>query len=112
MAVQFILLFCVFFFFFLMIRRPPRSTLFPYTTLFRSDFGFSMAMHPHDTDTVYIVPIQSDQFRVVPEAKLRVYRTKNGGTSWEPLADGLPQSQVFDSVLRDSLATDTHDPAG
>src|SRR5216683_4338238 len=25
------------FFFFLMIRRPPRSTLFPYTTLFRSD---------------------------------------------------------------------------
>src|SRR5207249_12274068 len=28
--------FLVFFFFFLMIRRPPRSTLFPYTTLFRS----------------------------------------------------------------------------
>src|SRR6266480_5085997 len=28
--------FGVFFFFFLMIRRPPRSTLFPYTTLFRS----------------------------------------------------------------------------
>src|SRR5256885_13235373 len=27
----------VFFFFFLMIRRPPRSTLFPYTTLFRSN---------------------------------------------------------------------------
>src|SRR3712207_7295711 len=26
-------------FFFLMIRRPPRSTLFPYTTLFRSVFG-------------------------------------------------------------------------
>src|SRR5256885_8704012 len=29
----------LFFFFFLMIRRPPRSTLFPYTTLFRSDPG-------------------------------------------------------------------------
>src|SRR2546429_7220387 len=29
-----------FFFFFLMIRRPPRSTLFPYTTLFRSRFGW------------------------------------------------------------------------
>src|SRR6266700_7121285 len=29
-------IFCSFFFFFLMIRRPPRSTLFPYTTLFRS----------------------------------------------------------------------------
>src|SRR5690349_23897178 len=31
--------FAFFFFFFLMIRRPPRSTLFPYTTLFRSPVG-------------------------------------------------------------------------
>src|SRR3712207_8179076 len=31
------------FFFFLMIRRPPRSTLFPYTTLFRSDPGEHLA---------------------------------------------------------------------
>src|SRR5260363_351417 len=31
-----VLLLCFLFFFFLMIRRPPRSTLFPYTTLFRS----------------------------------------------------------------------------
>src|SRR6266540_6131859 len=30
------MLYFYFFFFFLMIRRPPRSTLFPYTTLFRS----------------------------------------------------------------------------
>src|SRR5438034_9276389 len=30
-------LFAFLFFFFLIIRRPPRSTLFPYTTLFRSD---------------------------------------------------------------------------
>src|SRR2546422_7877492 len=30
------------FFFFLMIRRPPRSTLFPYTTLFRSKFDAAM----------------------------------------------------------------------
>src|SRR5256885_17198544 len=32
-------------FFFLMIRRPPRSTLFPYTTLFRSSSGFLIARH-------------------------------------------------------------------
>src|SRR5688572_33448479 len=32
----FLFLLFLFFFFFLMIRRPPRSTLFPYTTLFRS----------------------------------------------------------------------------
>src|SRR6266511_1721156 len=39
-------------FFFLMIRRPPRSTLFPYTTLFRSHFGvatrFQYRLHPVD----------------------------------------------------------------
>src|SRR2546426_5516833 len=35
-----------FFFFFLMIRRPPRSTLFPYTTLFRSA-GFRRQVHDH-----------------------------------------------------------------
>src|SRR6266481_585075 len=34
------LLLIIFFFFFLMIRRPPRSTLFPYTTLFRSILHF------------------------------------------------------------------------
>src|SRR5256885_6401174 len=41
-----------FFFFFLMIRRPPRSTLFPYTTLFRSwgyrnPFGLRFAPNDH-----------------------------------------------------------------
>src|SRR6266542_424276 len=39
--------FCLFFFFFfLMIRRPPRSTLFPYTTLFRSAAGERGAVAP------------------------------------------------------------------
>src|SRR5215470_18747068 len=38
--------FC-FFFFFLMIRRPPRSTLFPYTTLFRSNGEVDPAVGPH-----------------------------------------------------------------
>src|SRR5438477_7038172 len=33
----------MFYFFFLMIRRPPRSTLFPYTTLFRSPVGLELA---------------------------------------------------------------------
>src|SRR3712207_9449231 len=34
-------------FFFLMIRRPPRSTLFPYTTLFRSEDGAGVPQHQH-----------------------------------------------------------------
>ncbi len=46
-----------------------------------SDFGFAMTMHPHDAETVYILPLESDRFRCTPEAKLRVYRTRNGGRS-------------------------------
>src|SRR5437899_9489047 len=34
-----------------MIRRPPRSTLFPYTTLFRSRFGAFQRFHPGRNDT-------------------------------------------------------------
>src|SRR5438132_9847867 len=37
----------VIYFFFLMIRRPPRSTLFPYTTLFRSGSFFGFDGRPH-----------------------------------------------------------------
>ena len=77
-----------------------------------SDFGFPIQSHPHEPDTVYAIPLQSDEFRVVPEAKLRVYRTQDAGASWAPLTDGLPQSRAFESVLRDGLAVDSHDPAG
>ena len=77
-----------------------------------SDFGFAMQMHPHDPEVVYIVPVESDQFRCVPEAKLRVYRTSDGGASWEALAEGLPQEQAYETVLRDCLTAETHHPAG
>ena len=77
-----------------------------------SDFGFAMEMHPHDPDTVFIVPLESDQFRCTPEAKLRVYRTRNAGLSWEPLAKGLPQQGAYETVLRDAMAADTFESAG
>jgi photosystem II stability/assembly factor-like uncharacterized protein len=77
-----------------------------------SDFGFAMQMHPHDKDTVYIVPVESDGFRAAPERKLRVYRTKNGGKSWKPLMEGLPQEGSYDLVLRDALTADSHDKVG
>ncbi|MGH7731391.1 MAG: WD40/YVTN/BNR-like repeat-containing protein, partial [Candidatus Eiseniibacteriota bacterium] len=77
-----------------------------------SDFGFTMAIHPHDPDTVYIVPIESDEFRCTPEGKLRVYRTRNAGESWEPLTRGLPQQNALENVLRDAMATDPLNPAG
>jgi len=77
-----------------------------------SDFGFAMEVHPHDPDTVYIVPLESDEFRVVPEARMRVYRTRDAGESWHALEGGLPQEGAYETVLRDALAADAHDPAG
>lgn len=77
-----------------------------------SDFGFPIVVHPHDPDTVYILPVESDEFRCTPGERLRVYRTRNAGASWEPLTRGLPQKRAFFTVLRDAMAADALDPAG
>jgi len=77
-----------------------------------SDFGFAMATHPHDAECVYILPVESDEFRCTPEGRLRVYRTRNAGASWEPLTRGLPQQSAYETVLRDGMVTDTLEPAG
>jgi len=77
-----------------------------------SDFGFAMEIDPHDANTVYIIPIESDEFRCTPEAKLRVYKTNNGGESWEALTDGLPQADALETILRDNMQADKNDPTG
>jgi tRNA A-37 threonylcarbamoyl transferase component Bud32 len=77
-----------------------------------SDFGFAMMMHPRDPDCVYVIPIESDEFRCTPDGRLRVYRTRNAGASWEPLTRGLPQKEAYKTVLRDGMDTDRLDPAG
>ncbi|HEV2423879.1 MAG TPA: protein kinase [Terriglobia bacterium] len=77
-----------------------------------SDFGFPIVVHPHNPDCVYILPVESDMFRCTPEGRLRVYRSRNAGASWEPLARGLPQKGAYETVLRDNMAADTLDPHG
>ena len=77
-----------------------------------SDFGFAMIMHPRNPDCAYIVPVESDQFRCTCDGRLRVYRTRNAGGSWEPLMRGLPQKGAYETVLRDALAADSLDPLG
>ena len=77
-----------------------------------SDFGFALEIDPHDANTAYIIPIESDEFRCTPEAKLRVYRTRNAGESWDALTEGLPQKDAFETILRDSMKADAHDPTG
>ena len=77
-----------------------------------SDFGFPVLVHPRNPDCVYVIPVESDQFRCAVDGRMRVYRSRNAGTSWEPLMRGLPQKGAYETVLRDALAADLFDPAG
>ena len=77
-----------------------------------TDFGFAIEVHAHDPDTVYVVPITSDEEHFPPDGRLRVYRSRTGGGSWEPLTDGLPQKDCYVNVLRDGVAVDHLDPCG
>ena len=77
-----------------------------------TDFGFPIAVHAHEPDTVYVVPITSDEQHFPPEGKLRVYRSRSGGEDWEPLTKGLPQSNCYVNVLRDAMSVDSLDECG
>jgi photosystem II stability/assembly factor-like uncharacterized protein len=77
-----------------------------------SDFGFVIDVHAHEPETIYVVPIKSDGEHFVPEGKLRVYRSRNGGNEWEALTKGLPQTNCYVNVLRDAMAVDSLDKCG
>src|ERR1700683_1759233 len=77
-----------------------------------TDFGFVIDVHAHEPETIYVVPIKSDSEHYPPEGKLRVYRSRTGGNEWEPLTQGLPQSDCYVNVLRDAMAVDSLDACG
>ena len=78
-----------------------------------SSFGFPAAAHPRDPDTLYLLPLNGDTAgRTVPDASAAVWRTRDGGATWQDLRRGLPQENVYFGVLRQAMATDRLDPAG
>jgi len=77
-----------------------------------SDFGFPIAVHAHEPNTIYVVPIKSDSEHFPPDGKLRVYRSRTGGNEWEALTKGLPQSDCYVNILRSAMAVDTLDSCG
>lgn len=76
-----------------------------------SNFGFPMAVHSQDPHTVYLVPLKADVERVMPDERMTVWRSRNDGSQWEPLTQGLPEKSWL-SVLRDAMATDPLDECG
>lgn len=77
-----------------------------------SDFGFPLALHPREGRTLYVLPLQGAEFRCPPEGKLRVFRSRDAGDTWEALTAGLPQENAFSGVLREAMAADGGEPAG
>ncbi len=76
-----------------------------------AEFGFSILVHPHDPDTVYVFPINGGDRRYPPDAKARVWRSRDAGGSWEELGEGLPDS-FYVAVMRDAMCADQHPEAG
>jgi photosystem II stability/assembly factor-like uncharacterized protein len=76
------------------------------------DFGFPAAAHPHDPETFYVAPVDGLHDRTMHEGKLTVWRTRDGGSSWQPLRKGLPQENAYLGILRQGMAIDTHDVPG
>jgi hypothetical protein len=70
-----------------------------------SDFGFPIAVHPDDADTVYVVPLEP-MTRTCPDASPAIWRSENGGSSWQRLAKGLPKRDGYFTVLRDAMDVD------
>ena len=70
-----------------------------------SDFGFPIVVHPHNPDVVYVVPLDP-MTRVCPQGAPAVWRSQNGGQSWQKLSRGFPKKETFFTVLRDAMTID------
>jgi photosystem II stability/assembly factor-like uncharacterized protein len=75
-----------------------------------SDFGYAIACDPVDPDTVFQIPEMSSHMRTTVDGKLRVYRSRDAGLSWESASGGLPQQHVYVTVLREAMDTDPEHP--
>jgi photosystem II stability/assembly factor-like uncharacterized protein len=77
-----------------------------------SDFGFPLAIDPHDPDRAFVIPLKADADRVTPEGRVRVYETRDRGATWQARDAGLPQSQAYLTVLRQAFCSDGGKPLG
>lgn len=71
-----------------------------------SVFGFAVAAHPKDPDTAWFVPSTKDEKRCPTDGKVVVNRTRDGGKTFQPQTQGLPQVHAYDLVYRHGLDVD------
>ena len=68
-----------------------------------SNFGFGLTVS--DSGSVFIVPLDSDGKRYTVDGKLRVYRSRDDGKSWQARTKGLPQKNAYEVILRDAVGS-------
>jgi hypothetical protein len=78
------------------------------------DIGFPIELHPRDRDTAWVFPMDGTDVwpRVPPRGRPAVYRSVNGGRSWQRQATGLPASQAWWTVKRQAMTADRAKNAG
>jgi hypothetical protein len=69
-----------------------------------SDFGFPLAVDPADPDSAFVIPLVADMDRVMPDGRVRVYETRDGGGHWSARGDGLPAEHAYLTVLRQAFS--------
>lgn len=85
----------------------------PITAGLPSDFGFPIAVDPADPRRLWTFPLNGDtKGRYPPGASAAVYRSEDGGESWQAMTDGLPVKDCFFTVLRQAMTVDRGSPTG
>ena len=77
-----------------------------------TEFGFAAAVHPHDRDSFYVIPLDPGHTRCMPDGEAACGAQRDAGSTWQRLDRGLPQHDAYVGVLREGMAIDSLDSPG
>jgi photosystem II stability/assembly factor-like uncharacterized protein len=70
-----------------------------------SSFGFTLMLDPGNPDAAFVIPQAGHEYHYSAGGRLCVYRTSDGGKTWDVMSEGLPE-RAWAVVLREASASD------